>query len=95
MVICYHYGYGTVVDLAKAYDLYFEAANGGYDKDMELVGRFYNQGIYVEQNRERAECWLKKAMEASDPDAVEEREQYQPMKKIKIRLVVVLKAALV
>lgn len=56
LVICYHYGYGTVVDLAKAYDLYFEAANGGYDKDMELVGRFYNQGIYVEQNRERAEC---------------------------------------
>ena len=70
--ICYHYGYGTAVDLAKAYDLYLESANGGYGKGMELVGRFYNRGIYVEQDRKQAEYWLQKAMESSDPDAVEE-----------------------
>lgn len=70
--ICYHYGYGIGENLAKAYDLYLESANGGYGKGMELVGRFYNRGIYVEQNRKQAEYWLKKAMESSDPDAVEE-----------------------
>ena len=70
--ICYHYGYGTAADLAKAYDLYLESANGGYGKGMELVGRFYNRGIYVEQDSKQAEYWLQKAMESSDPDAVEE-----------------------
>lgn len=68
--ICYHYGHGTAADLAKAYDLYLESANGGYGKGMELVGRFYNRGIYVEQNRKQAEYWLQKAMESTDPDAV-------------------------
>ena len=29
--ICYHYGYGTGVDLANAYELYLESANGGYE----------------------------------------------------------------
>lgn len=70
--ICYHYGYGVTVDLAKAYDLYLEAASAGYSKGMELVGRFYNQGIYVKKDRTKAEYWLKKAMESSEPDVVEE-----------------------
>lgn len=70
--ICYHYGYGTAVDLAKTYGLYLESAQGGYGKGMELVGRFYNRGIYVEKNRKQAEYWLRKAMESSDPDAVAE-----------------------
>ena len=39
---------------------------------MELVGRFYNRGIYVEQDRKQAEYWLWKAMESPDPDAVKE-----------------------
>lgn len=73
--ICYHYGFGTGVDLAKAYELYRESADGGYGKGMELVGRFYNQGIYVKQDRRQAEYWLRKAMESSDPDAVEEAEK--------------------
>ena len=70
--ICYHYGYGVTVDLAKAYDLYLEAAIAGYGKGMELVGRFYNRGIYVKKDRTKAEFWLKKAMESSEPDVVEE-----------------------
>lgn len=70
--ICYHYGFGTDMDLAKAFELYLEAANAGYGKGMELVGRFYNQGIYVGKNRSRAEYWLQKAMSSADPDAVDE-----------------------
>lgn len=46
--ICYHYGFDTGVDLAKAFELYLKSANAGYGKGMELVGRFYNRGIYVE-----------------------------------------------
>lgn len=68
--ICYHYGFGTGIDLKKAYELYLEAANGGYGKGMELVGRFYNRGIYVKQDRRQAEYWLQKAMGSSDPEAV-------------------------
>ena len=52
--ICYHYGFGTDVDLGKAFELYLKSANAGYGKGMELVGRFYNQGIYVEKNRSQA-----------------------------------------
>ena len=70
--ICYHYGYGTSVDLAKAFELYLKSANAGYGKGMELVGRFYNRGIYVAQNRGQAELWLAEAIRSSDPDAVEE-----------------------
>lgn len=70
--ICYHYGYGVEADLEKAFALYLESANGGYGKGMELVGRFYNRAIYVEQNRKQAEYWLRKAMESSDLDAVGE-----------------------
>lgn len=70
--ICYHYGYGTEADLQKAYELYLEAANGGYGKGMELVGRFYNRGLYVAQDRAQAEFWLKKAMESNDLEAVDE-----------------------
>lgn len=70
--ICYHYGYGTAADLKKAYDLYLKSAKAGYGKGMELVGRFYNRGIYVERSREKAELWLRRAMESGDPEAAEE-----------------------
>lgn len=73
--ICYHYGFGTETDLSKAFACYLESAEAGYGKGMELVGRFYNRGIYVEKNREKAECWLKKAMQSPDPDAVTEAER--------------------
>ena len=69
--ICYHYGHGTNVDLARAYELYLESANAGYGKGMVLIGRFYNRGLYVAQDRRQAEYWLRKATDSSDPDAVE------------------------
>ena len=70
--ICYHYGFGTDVDLGKAFELYLEAANAGYGKGQELVGRFYNRGICVKKDRDKAEYWLTKTMESTDPEAVEE-----------------------
>ena len=70
--VCCHYGYGTDVDLSKAFALYLESAEAGYGKGMELVGRFYNRGIFVKRDRTQAERWLKNAMESGDPDAVEE-----------------------
>ena len=70
--ICYHYGYGTSIDLAKAFELYHESADAGYGKGMELVGRFYNRGIYVQRDRKQAEYWLSRALESTDSAAVEE-----------------------
>lgn len=73
--ICFHYGYGTGIDLSKAYELYLESAKSGYGKGMELVGRFYNRGIYVTKDRAQADHWLLRALDSSDPDAVKEAEQ--------------------
>lgn len=73
--ICCHYGYGTAIDLGKAFELYLHSANSGCGKGMELVGRFYNRGIHVEQNRTQAEYWLRKAMESADPEAVLEAQK--------------------
>ena len=73
--ICYHHGFGVEADLQKAFELYLASAEGGYGKGMELVGRFYNQGIYVERDRPRAEFWLNKALQSDDPDAVREAEK--------------------
>ncbi len=73
--ICYHYGYGIGVDLAKAYELYLESANGGYGKGMELIGRFYSRGIHVEKDRTKAEFWLRRAIESGDAEAAEEAEK--------------------
>ncbi len=70
--ICHHYGYGTEENLQKAFDLYWEAAHAGYGKGMELVGRFYNRGIWVAKDRQQAEFWLNKALQSDDPEAVEE-----------------------
>lgn len=70
--ICYHYGHGVGVNLKKAYHLYLTSAEAGYGKGMELVGRFWNRGIYVAKDRNKAEYWLKKAMESADPDAAAE-----------------------
>ncbi|MBR3298112.1 MAG: sel1 repeat family protein [Clostridia bacterium] len=70
--ICFHYGYGTEVDLKKAFELYLEAANAGYGKGMELVGRFYNQGTHVQRDRNLAELWLDRAIKSGDAEAAEE-----------------------
>ncbi len=70
--ICYHYGYGVKTDLAQAYALYLESANAGYGKGIELMGRFYNQGIYVQKDRALAEMWLNRAIATGEPDVVEE-----------------------
>ncbi len=72
LAICYHYGFGTAEDLEKAFSLYLVCANAGHGKGMELVGRFYNRGIYVPRNREQAEYWLSKAMQSDDIEAINE-----------------------
>lgn len=79
--ICFHYGFGTSSDLGKAFKLYLESAKAGYGKGMELTGRFYNRGIYVEQDSKAAEYWLAKAVESSDPDAAEEAKKELAFKK--------------
>ncbi len=73
--ICYHYGFGTDIDLGKAYTLYLKSAEGGYGKGMELVGRFYNRGIHVEKNREKAQYWLRKAIQTGETDVITEAEK--------------------
>lgn len=73
--ICYHYGYGTEADLETAFRLYLTSAEAGYGKGMELVGRFYNRGIYVPHDRALAESWLQKAIRSGDPEAEEEAER--------------------
>lgn len=73
--ICCHYGHGTDIDLEKAFQLYQKSAEAGYGKGLELVGRFYNRGICVPQDRAQAEYWLRKAIESGDPEAAAEAER--------------------
>lgn len=75
LAICFHYGHGTAVSLETAFRLYIRCAQAGHGKGMEVTGRFYNRGIAVPRDREKAEYWLGKALESGDPDAVEEAER--------------------
>ncbi len=67
---CFRYGHGTRQDLAKAYANYLLASDLGCRKASVLVGSFYNQGIYVPQDREFANYWLELAENSDDPEAV-------------------------
>lgn len=82
LAICYHYGYGTKIDLEAAFHLYQRCADAGHGKGMELVGRFYNRGIFVPHDRRQAEYWLTKALTSDDPAAVEEAEKELKFSKI-------------
>ena len=42
--------------------------------------KFYNRGIYVKKDRNKAEEWLMKAMESSDIEAVEEAKKELQLK---------------
>ena len=66
LAICHHYGYGTEIDLAKAYSLYLRSADQGYAKGSHLVGRFYFYGIHVKQNYTEAVKWFRKAYAVRD-----------------------------
>lgn len=66
LAICHHYGYGTGIDLAKAYHLYLRAAELGYAKGKHLVGRFYFQGLHVRQDYAEAVKWFREAYAVRD-----------------------------
>lgn len=51
------------------------------------MGRFYNRGIYVEHDRGQAEYRLRKTMESTGPEAVDEADKEPPFSVRSIKIV--------
>lgn len=59
-------GKGVEKNLAKAFELYYQAAQMGHAKSMNLVGRFYEEGWLVESNLQLATDWYRRSASAGD-----------------------------
>ena len=70
LAVCHHYGLGTEADLEKAFSLYKEAADKGHGKGMNLVGKFYHDGLFVAQDYAEAMKWFELSLESDDIEAV-------------------------
>ena len=70
LAACYHYGQGTDADTDKAFALYREAADKGHGMGMDLVGKFYYDGLCAEQNYAEAMKWFEKSLASDDTEAV-------------------------
>lgn len=59
-------GLGIPKDLAKAFQLYLQAAQTGHAKSMNLIGRFYEEGWIVEADLDIATSWYRRSASAGD-----------------------------
>jgi TPR repeat protein len=57
---------GAQPDLPKAFDLFQRAADSGHAKSMNLVGRFYEDGIVVDADPVQARHWYQRSAEGGD-----------------------------
>ena len=63
----YDLGFDTIsVDSAKSTKLYILSAEKGYPQAMNYLGFRYFKGEYINQNKDSALYWIKKAAEAGD-----------------------------
>jgi TPR repeat protein len=59
-------GSGVEQDEALAFDLFLRAAQAGHAKSMNLVGRFYEEGIVVQRDVAHAKLWYQRSAEGGD-----------------------------
>jgi hypothetical protein len=59
-------GRGLEKNPQSAFQLYLDAARQGHAKSMNLVGRFYEDGLVVGQNISEAHDWYRRSAEAGD-----------------------------
>jgi hypothetical protein len=62
----YATGRGLTQDHQQAFTLYQKAALQGHAKSMNLVGRYYQEGICVARNENTATQWYMRSAEAGD-----------------------------
>jgi enhanced entry protein EnhC len=68
--LIYEKGKGEVVDVAKAKDLYLQAAEDGHSQAMVQLAGFYFNGLAGPRNQSQAIYWYKKAAALGDRDAL-------------------------
>lgn len=61
LAISYEKGIGIEKNFAKAFSLYVKGALYGDNGSFEDVGRCYNYGIGVQENKDLAQIWYEKA----------------------------------
>jgi TPR repeat protein len=66
----YRHGQGTPKNLPKAFELCEKAAIGGRAISMFNLGHFYEMGIGVKKNLDKAVEWFSQAADKKDADAV-------------------------
>lgn len=66
----YQNGFGVFQDKDKAFQIYLELAEKEYPLAMTQVGLSYLSGAISEIDEEKAICWLKKACDKNDIDAL-------------------------
>ncbi|MDR2400152.1 MAG: sel1 repeat family protein [Deferribacteraceae bacterium] len=68
--LAYRYGKGIPVDYEKALNNFLEASHRLYPPAYTQVGKFYEEGIGVESDREAAESYYRKAHNAGDTEGI-------------------------
>jgi TPR repeat protein len=61
LALMYHYGEGVAVDAKKAFELFKKSAEQGYADAKNNLSVFYERGIGVDKNAEKAQYWREKS----------------------------------
>lgn len=71
LAVLYYYGDDFPLDREEALKLFMAAAEGGNADTQRVMGYFYENGIMVERDIDKAKMWYSRAIESGCEEAIE------------------------